>query len=338
MKPLISVIIPVYNAAQYVNRCLDSVINQTYRNIEIVLVDDGSKDESPQICDKYAQKDDRIKVIHKENGGLVSAWKAGVEASSGEYLTFIDSDDWVDVNMLEELAAHTTSGIKEIIASDYIIEREKDGALIPEYVYQSIAPGEYSLEKIQSEVIPNLLGHENRYITISRCMKLISSELINQNLKYADESIKMGEDMAIMLPAIIDCERLYIMDHKAYYHYLYVSESMVHKYDSGMKDSFEKLLQVISRVICEKEAEVLSDAVKAEKLFLLLLCVKNEARGNKKFYKENIKNLHDANRELLETTGVEIGSLSNKLLYRALRRPNAINLMILRLSMIIYYR
>lgn len=102
-QKLISVIVPVYNAENYLERCLNSIVNQTYSNLEIILVDDGSRDRGPQICDSYAAGDKRIRVIHKQNGGLMSAWMAGVNVSAGDYLSFIDSDDWVETNMMEEM-------------------------------------------------------------------------------------------------------------------------------------------------------------------------------------------------------------------------------------------
>lgn len=103
MKKVISVIIPVYKVEQYLARCVDSVLNQTYQNLEIILVDDGSPDSSPKLCDDYAKKDVRIKVIHKENGGLSSARNAGLEICTGDYIFFIDSDDWLtDENVLSD--------------------------------------------------------------------------------------------------------------------------------------------------------------------------------------------------------------------------------------------
>ncbi len=100
---LISVIIPVYNVEKYLGRCLESVLNQTYKNLEIILVDDGSKDNSGKICDEFALKDKRIKVIHKENGGLSSARNAGLKIAKGEFIGFVDSDDWIDYEMYEVL-------------------------------------------------------------------------------------------------------------------------------------------------------------------------------------------------------------------------------------------
>ena len=94
--PKISVIIPVYNVSQYLHRCVDSVINQTYSDLEIILVDDGSPDDCPIICDEYSKKDARVKVIHKPNGGLSSARNAGLDIATGEYVGFVDSDDWIE--------------------------------------------------------------------------------------------------------------------------------------------------------------------------------------------------------------------------------------------------
>ena len=102
-EPLISVIIPVYKVEKYLKRCIDSVINQTYKNLEIILVDDGSPDNCPKICDDYSKKDKRIKVIHKKNGGLSDARNKGIEKANGDYISFIDSDDYVELNYIDFL-------------------------------------------------------------------------------------------------------------------------------------------------------------------------------------------------------------------------------------------
>ena len=107
---LVSVILPVYNVEKYLIKCLDSVIRQTYQKLEIILVDDGSTDSSGKICDEYANKDGRIKVFHKKNGGLSDARNYGIERSTGEYLAFIDSDDYVDDDYIEFLMNLTESG------------------------------------------------------------------------------------------------------------------------------------------------------------------------------------------------------------------------------------
>lgn len=102
-NPLISVIVPIYNVEEYLPRCIDSIINQEYKNLEIILVDDGSPDNSPKICDEYAKKDNRIQVIHKKNGGLSDARNTGLRAAIGEYVAFIDSDDWIETDFISTL-------------------------------------------------------------------------------------------------------------------------------------------------------------------------------------------------------------------------------------------
>ncbi len=125
MNELISIIIPVYKVEKYLRNCLDSVINQTYKNLEIILVDDGSPDACPQICDEYEKNDDRIKVIHKENGGLSSARNAGLDKCTGEYIAFIDSDDYVDKMYIEKLyrAAKDKNAQMAICSFFYVNEK-----------------------------------------------------------------------------------------------------------------------------------------------------------------------------------------------------------------------
>ena len=131
-NPMITVIIPVYKAEPYIRKCLESIINQTYTNLEILVVDDGSPDACPMICDEYQKKDRRVKVIHKTNGGVSSARNVALEIASGEYIAFVDADDWIDINYFSELVQYeadvivstntTTSGlfhVSEIKANYY---------------------------------------------------------------------------------------------------------------------------------------------------------------------------------------------------------------------------
>lgn len=116
---LISVIVPIYRIDRYVGLCIESLINQTYKNLEIILVDDGSPDRCPEICNLYAKKDSRIKVIHKENGGLVSARKAGIIAATGKYVGYVDGDDWVGVGFYESLHNHIAATDADIACAGF---------------------------------------------------------------------------------------------------------------------------------------------------------------------------------------------------------------------------
>lgn len=337
----ISIIVPVYNTEKYIKKCVDSLRNQTYKNMEILLVDDGSDDGSGKLCDAFAKEDDRIKVIHKENGGLISAWKRGVEESTGTYLNFVDSDDWVDSVMIEEMAERLTGDEREIVASDYIIERESGSR---EYVWQQLPPGIYDREAIREKVIPNLLGKESRYVTLSRCMKLIARKLITDNCKYSNPAIVMGEDVTVMLPSLIDCSRLVIMEHKAYYHYLYVTASMAHKYDEHLYEKIQLLQQTVLQIVNDKftgrEKEERQRQANQETVFLMMLVLKNEARGNPKRYRKNILEICKLQevRSLVAGTPVTVEKKANKLLYLVMRHPNHITVSMLRMAMIWYYR
>lgn len=113
----ISVIIPVYNVELYIRQCLDSVVNQTYKNLEIIIIDDGSPDQCGKICDEYAEDDRRIQVIHKSNGGLCAARNDGIKAASGDWITFVDSDDWLDIDYYERMADALTNSEADILCS-----------------------------------------------------------------------------------------------------------------------------------------------------------------------------------------------------------------------------
>jgi len=119
-EPLVSIIVPIYKVEPYLQRCIDSIVSQTYTNLEIILVDDGSPDGCPQICDEYAAKDNRIVVIHKENGGLSDARNAGLDICKGEYVSFVDSDDWIADSFIENLAKAIYQSNADIGVADFI--------------------------------------------------------------------------------------------------------------------------------------------------------------------------------------------------------------------------
>ena len=123
---MISIIVPVYNVEKFLIQCVESICNQTHKDIEIILVDDGSTDSSSQICDELAQKDRRVIVIHKENGGSTSARNAGLKVSKGEYVGFVDSDDWIEPNMYERLLNLCVSEHADVAIGSRYINHEKD--------------------------------------------------------------------------------------------------------------------------------------------------------------------------------------------------------------------
>lgn len=130
-EPLISVIVPIYKVEEYLDRCVESIVNQTYKNLEIILVDDGSPDNCPQMCDDWAKRDNRIKVLHKENGGLSDARNAGMPFATGEIISFIDSDDWIEFDMFEKMFNRMQADNSDLVSCG-VKWVEEDGRLIRE--------------------------------------------------------------------------------------------------------------------------------------------------------------------------------------------------------------
>ena len=177
----VSVVVPVYNVAEYLEKCVDSLMAQTYKNIEIILVDDGATDHSGRICDEYRSKDERIKVIHKENGGLSSARNEGIEAATGEYIAFVDSDDFVAENYIEKLlAACVENGCKVSACAYYEYYSQDDMRFVG---------GEGSAVKSREDAVKDIFTMKNE-ICVVAWNKLYAKELFADNkIRYPEGKI-----------------------------------------------------------------------------------------------------------------------------------------------------
>ncbi|WP_029233482.1 glycosyltransferase family 2 protein [Butyrivibrio sp. VCB2006] len=338
--PKVSIIIPVYNTAKYLENCIKSVLEQTMPEIEIILVDDGSTDNvSPKMCDDYAAKDNRIRVIHKENGGLMSAWIRGTREACSPYVCYVDSDDWIDADMVESLYKHTRLyqlendknssteyaedffAAAEIISSNYIVE--KAGERRKET--QAQAPGEY-VDKELDLIRSNFLGNEVRPVTMSRCMKLITRQLVLGNIKYCNEKIKMAEDVNIMLPCLCDCRRLVIVEGGYFYHYRLVGDSIVHGYDKNLLNNLNLTDTTYRKIMQEKGIFNGQEQLDREYVIMLFVVLKNELRCPDKDTVKRVRNIflrEDIRKKVLETK-ITVSSKANKLLYMCMKNPNAL--------------
>ena len=320
-QPKISVIIPVYNTAKYMDECLESVLTQTFKEFEVILVDDGSTDGlSPAKCDEYAAKDNRIIAVHKPNGGLISAWTEGVKRACADYLCFLDSDDWVDTDMLEKLYALTNPSFSdsEIISGNYIVEKNNERRKET----QGLTPGVYtgdSLDKIKE----NILGNEIRPITMSRCMKLTSRKLLLDNIKYCDTSIVMAEDVNIMLPTICDAKRLVIAKDSYFYHYRLVGDSMAHGYNKKLLSNLELNDKTFRAILRDKKISTSETQMDREFVIMLFVVMKSELRYKAPNVTSRVRSifLRDDIRKKIMSTHVDISSKANKLLYFCMKHP-----------------
>ena len=239
-RSLISIIVPIYRIERYLGSCIESLIKQTYKSIEIILVDDGSPDSCPDICDIYAKKDKRIKVIHKVNGGLVSARKAGLEIAQGEYIGYVDGDDWVGKDFYEALALEANKNKPDIIAAG----RSRDLFAKSACFQDNLPIGYYSGESLEN-LKPSLISFGDYYkpgISTYVWNKLFKRDFLLDYQNQVDNRISLGEDGAVTFSMLMNCKNLSIIDNCSY-HYRQREDSMLKKSNSFSKEAVQlKLL------------------------------------------------------------------------------------------------
>ena len=210
---MISVIIPAYNIAQYIERCVMSILNQTYSNFEILIVDDGSTDETPQICDKLASYDSRVRVFHKSNGGVSSARNYALSKVRGELISMIDGDDWIEPTLFEDAVNMLNEHNAQVFMYEYIIEQGEKHKVC------KLDDEKYGLLKVEDALIHSVLP-DNRFLW----SKIFCANLL-QNCKF-DENIILGEDTLFICEIIGRAEKVFYSS-SAYYHYIVRENSAI---------------------------------------------------------------------------------------------------------------
>lgn len=268
-KPLVSVIVPIYGVERYLGICIESIINQTYRNLEIILVDDGSKDRCPEICDLYAKKDSRIRVIHKPNGGLVSARKAGLFISTGEYIGYVDGDDWIGSGFFESMITETLLSGADITIAGFTRDLFDKSVNFINSSRQGLYEGD-ELKHLWSEMLS--VGNFHQLgVTTYVWNKLFKRQVLYNHQMNVDDRITIGEDAAVVYPAMLSCKKVCIIDNCAY-HYRQREDSMLKKISSFAADAekvkilYEYLLEVSSNSQVQNIATQIVD-------FVLGICI-----------------------------------------------------------------
>jgi glycosyltransferase involved in cell wall biosynthesis len=212
-KSLISIIVPVYNVEKYLKRCLDSIINQSYKNLEIICVDDGSTDDSGKICDEYALKDNRIKVMHKENGGLASARNAGLKIASGQYISAIDSDDWIEPQTYQCVMDIMIKFNPDLIKwGNYLAYGSGKRFPNPIVFNSGFAQGQ-AINEFIYDVITFKAKTNNIWAA------LFKKEIIeNYNLRTPEEIVQ-GEDLYFLVSYLLHCKSIYVLSKDYFYNY-----------------------------------------------------------------------------------------------------------------------
>lgn len=240
MSPLISMIVPVHNAAPYLRRCIDSLLAQSFSDYEIVLIDDGSTDGSADICNEYLSKDSRVKVIRQSNKGVSTARNRGMEVANGQYLSFIDADDWVEPDFLAVF-------VEEIDKRGGIVDCMIQGFIEHENQTKQASYNYYPSAK---EIGADLYRLEENWLISYVWNKLFRKDVIDRwNISY-DAQIPIGEDYLFCMAFMGKCTSLTVLPHIGY-HYVFPSTSRKHFSFSAWNrrlDSFDKLLPTLSYI------------------------------------------------------------------------------------------
>ena len=245
IKPLVSVIVTIYNKEKYVSAALDSIINQSLKEIEIICVDDGSTDKSGMILDDYAQRDSRIIAIHTENKGQVSATKTGIFSANAEFIGFVDADDWIEPDMFKRLYCKMKAGNLDFISTGLIVHEKYTK-------FDSVEEKIYDTEAERRQLFSTLIWdyNTNNYgIVPNTYTKLYKNDILKKSCKDVDNRVHLHEDDCFVYSYILQCKSIEVL-HEAYYHYRYVGDS-----DSNSVDEFFFARQNYFYLFLKKEFE-----------------------------------------------------------------------------------
>ncbi len=287
-----SVIVPIYKVEKYLKRCIDSILKQTYTNFELILVDDGSPDDCPKICDDYAKKDERVKVIHKKNAGLVAARNTGILEAVGDYICYVDGDDWIADNSLE-IVWNKAIEKYDLDMVIYGAVRQYDN--YQEKIPNSVSEGLYDKNKLQSEIYPYMM-YDNRKPFCTGLIfpvawnKIYKREFLLQHY-CKEEKIRMGEDNAFVFECLYEAKTVYFCNDILYFYNQLNSESMVHSYDETRFDNNDLLIKYMESNLKGKDI-VLDEQLNAFKAYWLIMAVFHEIKSGRKIKiaRKHIKN------------------------------------------------
>lgn len=267
----VSVIVPVYNAEQYLEKCIESIRKQKLENIEIILVDDGSTDASGKICDSNAKIDSRIKVLHLQNGGVCNARNKGIEVAAGEYIGFVDSDDYIDENMYSDMYEITEKYNSEVVICDYF--QVKGDKKIPFTL--DIEGGFYNKDKICKKIYPRLISDNNFNVCIfnSQCFMLSKRSLwLENNIRY-DRNIKYAEDTIVAAQLIYETNAFYYLKDRQYYFYRFHNDSRSRRYKEDAWNCYLALNRLFEDYFVNKE-EIFLKQVSNQVIYYTLIAIR----------------------------------------------------------------
>lgn len=296
---LVSIIVPIYQVEQYLNQCIESIISQTYKMIEVILVDDGSNDSCGKICDDYGLNDKRIKVIHKDNGGLVSARKAGIAIAKGFYVTFVDGDDWIEKDYIDNMVGSEMD-------SDIIIAGYTECSRInePKPFVNGIPNGIYCKDGIGKLVVPRLLGDLDSMFIIAPAVwnKLFKRAILEHSLTKVNNEVTLGEDIICSYSAILEAESIVINNNILGYNYRLNDFSMTGKSDENYVKHMESLFICIDKAF--ENSKLYDEQLNRYKIYILLISgIENVVKKSTNRF-QLIRNLYKYNSEIVHSSSL----------------------------------
>lgn len=276
---LISVIVPIYNQEKYLDKSIKSLLQQKYSNLEIILVNDGSTDNSIEIIRDYEKRDKRIQVVDKMNGGVSSARNAGLKIATGEYIGFIDPDDWIDPDMYGSMYNNLIINEAELTICNYIIEKNNKKEEI------IINTNEYKLRdsKIINFLVADMINMDTLNISTPSIMGSAWRLLIKRNLIYEnnirfDEDTSYMEDLLFVIEVLINSKTVGI-DNNSHYHYNQLEDSASNKYLPNFFESHYEVFKKIKNILIKYDyISILEDRLKYRYVFIVMHSIRNEAR------------------------------------------------------------
>ncbi len=270
---LISIIVTVYNVKEYLDKCIKSILSQTYENIEIVLINDGSTDGSDKICDTYMNIDKRVKVYHEKNEGVAEARKKGILYATGKYIGFVDGDDWIEKDTYEKMLQKAIMYNAQIVMCD--MYRHKFTGEVTIWSGASLSEGAYSIQKDGEKIAQHLISGlraNNNGINGGVHIKLFEREILLEQLKYLDKRILFAEDKILLYPSIFKSQNIYVY-HKAFYHGVDRDTSLTHsKHDNALE-----VLQLVFNALKEEFEKTAYKKILLKQLYeyVMLSCISN---------------------------------------------------------------
>lgn len=308
----LSIIVPVYNVEKYLDRCVSSIRNQIFSDWEMILVDDGSKDNCPAMCDIYSENDKRIKVIHKENGGLSSARNAGLKIAEGEYVGFVDSDDTIQEDMYSKMIEIIKKTNVDLVMTDCTRIMASGATFLKT---QIIREGLYGKDDIRKEIFPSLImGPDIEYgPLLSACQCLYDREFLLRNNLWFDEDIRWSEDNIFSAKAGYCADSLYYRKGVGLYNYYQNEGTITTSYRKGAWQVYSRMNDYLRDYFADREDYDFCQELKWHMIYYACVCLSQTRALSEAEARKEMRQILNSNQLEDAFTGVDLSGVNAKL-------------------------